>query len=313
MEVAVASGVPQGSVLGPLLFIVYINSLASTLRCRWYSFADDFKIYLSSGSGMELVLQRDLDMIFEVSRSWNLKLNLGKCVVMRFGAGGRGVAEGMGSGCFLGGVELKLTLAHKDLGVFVDPTLKFHTHISSVVRKASGLANNILRCTVCREPSFMVSIFVAHIRPVMDYCSTVWNLGYAGDALRLESVQRRWTKQVAGMDRLSYSERLRVLGLYSVAGRLLRADLLKTWKIFHGGTPPMLLNIFERSFHGATRGHRFKLSIPRCRGDLRRRFFNVRMVGIWNEIPGWAVELPTQGKFKSYLDGNLLDKFYEVP
>ena len=88
--VDVTSGVPQGSVLGPLLFLIYVNSLADELECEWYAFADDFKIYVSlpkSGGGRE-ILQRDLDRVFLVAESWNLKLNAGKCVAMRFGCRG---------------------------------------------------------------------------------------------------------------------------------------------------------------------------------------------------------------------------------
>ena len=79
----------------------------------------------------------------------------------------------------------------------------------------------------------MVTLFVSHIRPILDYCSTLWNLGYMNDVRRLEGVQRRWTKEVAGLGDLDYLARLRVLGLYSVYGRMFRADLIKIWKAFH--------------------------------------------------------------------------------
>ena len=78
----------------------------------------------------------------------------------------------------------------------------------------------------------MVTIFISHIRPILDYCSTVWNHGYLGDVRRLESVQRRWTSNVTGMEGLSYSERLHKMNLYSIQGRHLRADLIKVWKSF---------------------------------------------------------------------------------
>ena len=67
----------------------------------------------------------------------------------------------------------------------------------------------------------------------MDYCSVLWNLGYLSDMRRMESVQRRWTRQIEGMVGLDYGTRLERLGLFSVAGRHLRADLIKVWKLFH--------------------------------------------------------------------------------
>ena len=237
-------------------------------------------------------------------------LNSSKCV-MRFGVVSMERIVGEGSGYFLS-EELGSVGSHKDLGVIVDCSLKFHAHISSITCKASALVGQLLRGTVCRTMSFMVTLFVAHIRPLIDYCSPVWNLGYRGDIRKLESVQRRWLREVEGMDVLDYSVRLRRSGLYSVHGRLLRADLIKLWKIFHGFVDRELVEIFERCSHPTTRGHRFKLSIPRCRTEIRRRFFSVRCVVLWNGLPDVAVELDTCNKFKGYLDKFMPDMFYET-
>ena len=79
----------------------------------------------------------------------------------------------------------------------------------------------------------MVTLFKSNVRSIMENCSCLWNVGYLGDSRLLESVQHRWTKQVAGFSNLSYRERLHNLGLFSIRGRLLRADLIKYWKVFH--------------------------------------------------------------------------------
>ena len=200
--------------------------------------------------------------------------------------------------------------SHRDLGVTVDKTLKFHIHINLVVNKAWGLDNQLLRCTVNRSPGFMVSLFVSHIRPIMDYCSTVWNLGYAGDLKRLESVQRRWTREISGLGGLDYQSRLRHLELFSIRGRMLRADLVKVWKIFHTEIDVGLSHVFERQSHGATRGHPFKLSVPLCRTEIRRRFFNVRTVQTWNSLTEEAVCAASLEGFKRLLDAQVGDRFY---
>ena len=80
---------------------------------------------------------------------------------------------------------------------------------------------------MCREVPFMTTLFISHVRPILDYCSTVWNLGYLGDVRKLESVQRKWTRQMEGMSGLNYDARLKRIGIYSVAGRFFRADLVK--------------------------------------------------------------------------------------
>lgn len=312
-SVPVLSGVPQGSVLGPLLFLIYVNSLGADFGCEWFAFADDLKLFVSHPRGeagqFNGQLQADLDLLVSLSRSWNLKLNPSKCVVMRFG--GRTPTDGDNSGYTLEGAPLKLVKSHRDLGVLVDCSLKFHTHVSEVVRKASGLSNQLLRATVCRSSEFMVTLFLSHVRPIVDYCSTVWNLGYIGDLNSLESIQRRWTKQVTGLEALEYSTRLRRLNLFSIKGRLLRADLIKVWKIFHPEVDTELSTILERQFHGATRGHQLKISVPVCRSELRRRFFCARVVSIWNSLPASVAEAPSIGTFKSRLDELLGDVFFQ--
>ena len=301
-------------MLGPLLFLINVNSLADHLSCSWFAFADDFKLYVSQPKSTSVVtaispLQQDLDNLSSVSESWNLKLNPTKCVVLRFG--GR-KTENSSSGYWLYGTELRRVDSHRDLGIQVDYSLKFHSHISTIVNKASALANQILRCTVNSSVGFMVTLFTSHIRPLLDYCSTVWNLGYIGDVRKLESVQRRWTKEVDGCSELSYAERIRLLNLFSIWGRMLRTDLIKMWKIFNSVVDVGLLSILERQSHTATRGHRYKISVLLCRSEVRRRFFNVRSVGIWNNLPAAVVQSDSVSQFKRMLDETLGTKLYRT-
>jgi hypothetical protein len=90
---AVLNGAPQGSILGPILFFVYVNHIVSGVRCSWKAFADDLKLYLSyprDPGGVQQgvsLLQRDLDRVALVASSWNFSLNGAKCVIMRFHGG----------------------------------------------------------------------------------------------------------------------------------------------------------------------------------------------------------------------------------
>ena len=122
----------------------------------------------------------------------------------------------------------------------------------------------------------MITLFVTHIRPIVDYCSTLWNVGYAGDLSLLESVQRRWTKNIDGMQGLSYGERLKSLNVFSIKGRLLRSDLVIYWKIPCSDSEGYdLTGLFLRSLEERTRGHIFKLVMPQCNTDIKKRSFNV--------------------------------------
>ena len=116
-----------------------------------------------------------------VAGSWNISLNNSKCVIMRF-ARRFSCWDNLDDGLqykFRNSV-LEIVTCHKDLGVVIDTGLKFHCHVSELVRNAAGLSSSLLRATVNRSPEFMITLFVTHIRPIVDYCSTLWNVGYAG-------------------------------------------------------------------------------------------------------------------------------------
>ncbi|KAK3857056.1 hypothetical protein Pcinc_036668 [Petrolisthes cinctipes] len=305
----VLSGVPQGSVLGPLLFLIYINHIPSYIRSKCKFFADDLKLYMkirhnaTHPLAVDLSsLQKDIDNISRVAASWGLNFNPNKCVVIRCQRGSVDwTAVGSLQHYHLDNSDLSLADNHRDLGILVDNTLKFHAHIRATVNKAAGLANNLLKSTLCRSSDFMVTILKSHIRPILEFGSTVWNTGYLGDLRLLESVQRRWTKHIDGLADLSYTNRLKALNLYSVQGRFLRADLIKCWKIFHKQSVISPSDLFSVSPVTATRGHRFKLAKPHIYTECRRRFFSVRCIDHWNFLPDSVVGANTIEAFKQGL------------
>ena len=127
--------------------------------------------------------------------------------------------------------------------------------------------NNPFASTVCREPEFMTSLYVSHIRPLLDYASPMWNSGYLEDLRLLERVQRRWTRSIRGLKTLAYDERLNALNLFSLQGRLLPADLIRVWKIFHSKCSLSPENFFVLSLFSTTRGHpfqKFSIQIKSC-------------------------------------------------
>ena len=160
----------------------------------------------------------------------------------------------------------------------------------------------------------MCNVYIAHIRPLLEYASPVWNTGFVGDSRLLESVQRRWTKHIEGMSDMEYAVRLRSLGLYSVKGRLLRTDLIKYFKIFKGLSVigPSDLFVLSPSVH--TRGHCFKILKPHVSLESRHRFFSVRCVVVWNSLPVNPADLVCSGSvncFKAGLHDVLGDVLFE--
>ena len=240
----------------------------------------------------------------------SLKLNEDKCAVIRFQRKSHDLPPPL---YYINDSPIRFVESHADLGVLVDEDLKFHIHIASVTHKAAGLAQNLVKSTVCRSPDFMMSLFNSHIRPIIDYASCVWNTGYMGDLRLLESVQRRWTKRVTGMSNLDYPTRLRALRQFSVTGRLLRSDIIQCWKIFHGKCFLNPLDLFTMPPQTTTRGHRFKICHVRTQTDVRKRAFAIRCIERWNSLPDHVVAENDLKRFKGLLADSLGDALYEFP
>ena len=314
---SVTSGVTQGSVLGPLLFLIYINHIAAKLTCRFAIFADDLKIYACGGSDkanrtlaeLESEVQRDIDTLFNTSTSWGLSLNPKKCAVLRFSRRQQETPHYV-----LNGNDLPSPKSHTDLGVVIDTSLKFHDHISSATRKVAGLGHSFLKSTVCRSKDFMLFFLTVHLRPILEYGSCLWHTGYIGDVRKLERFQRYWTKQIEDLQNLSYGDRLRELDLYSVKGRLVRSDLIQYWKIFHRQSCIAPESMFPRPTTRVTRGHMHKIGVLRDNTDIRKRSFSKRHINLWNNLPESVVNAPDIVHFKRGLNvaiSDLLFDYYE--
>ena len=156
-----------------------------------------------------------------------------------------------------------------------------------------------------------MGIYTAHVRPKLEYGSCLWNTGYIGDLRRLEGLQRRWTRSVDGLSDLPYSQRLLRLDLFSIQGRLLRADLILVWKIFHGECAIRPGDLFVLRNNSRTRGHTLKIRVPRTNRDVRKRFFAARVVSNWNSLSNDTVNADSLTKFKGGLHRDLGQRLFD--
>ena len=161
----VLSGVPQGSVLGPLLFIIYINDIVNTLGCHCYLYADDMKLYKIIQSNDDCIsLQSDMDRVVEWSSDWKIKLNIAKCKVIRLNGN-----ENMGMPVYSIGENslaqaLKKTDSEKDLGITIDSQLNFDNHIAETINKANRIVGLIKRNFKDLNYSSFCAIYKALVR-----------------------------------------------------------------------------------------------------------------------------------------------------
>ena len=188
------SGVPQGSVLGPVLFLIYINDLLVGITSCGKLFADDSKLFRrlrkSSSLADQEALQEDLIKLQEWSRTWLLKFNESKCKVMHIGRSNPLYDYQLNA------KTLETTAVEKDLGVHVTPDWKSEVHVAKVAAKANSMVGRINRSFEYMDVGMFKAIYPSMIRSHMEHAVQAWSPHLQKDRNLLESVQRRATKLV---------------------------------------------------------------------------------------------------------------------
>jgi hypothetical protein len=298
-EADVLSGIPQGSVLGPTLFILFINDLPGCTTNEVYLFADDTKIFSPITSDKEVTaLQKDIDECLKWSKKWLLEFNKDKCKVLDISTRPRGQHA-----YHMQGTVLSHIAVEKDLGVEMDTHLKYDQHISSKAKKANALVAVIRRAFRNLNKWSFPKLFKGIVRPHLEYAAAVWNPHYKKDIILLENVQRRATKLVPGLKDLSYQDRLKELKLPTLVYRRLRGDMIEVFKMtsgYYDSKTPGILN--QNTTDRGLRGHSKKIQKHRARLDVRKYSFSHRVVDVWNGLPEKVISAPSVKSFERRLD-----------
>jgi hypothetical protein len=187
----VTSGIPQGSVLGPTLFIIYINSLPSTCSSETFLFADDAKLFREILSEDDhRILQADINKMVEWTKSSLLKFNAEKCSTMTIT---RPRSQTDKRNYHMNGIQLKETDQERDLGVIIDKHLKFEQHIQAKINKANSVMGIISRTYTYLDASTFLLLYKSLVRPQLEYCNQLWNPYLQKHIISIENVQRRAT------------------------------------------------------------------------------------------------------------------------
>ena len=232
--VQMLSGVPQGSVLGPLLFIMMISDINENIEySSLSSFADDTRIKKAIQSILDtFMLQRDLNRLYKWSEVNNMKLNEKKFEHLHYGK-----HQKSNSYFTENSKIIKEKKSVKDLGVMISNDTNYKVHINGVIKRATQLVGWILRTFKSRDEVVMLTLWRSLVIPHLDYCSQLWNPLEKGIIQSIEQIQRSFTRNINGLKNIDYWERLKTLKFYSLQRRRERYIIIYTWCILEGITP----------------------------------------------------------------------------
>lgn len=234
-SISVTSGVPQGSILGPLLFIIFINDIGSCFHNSHYLlYADDLKVYQNITTFNDCIdLQDDLNRLSEYCNKNKLHLSLSKCKTITF-TKKLNVIKYQYKLC---SATLEQVSVIKDLGILFDSKLHFEDHINYITNKSFQLYGFVMRTSVCfKRPQSFLLLFKSLIRSQLEYATSIWNPFYSKYSDRLETVQRKFLRTVEYKcyhRRLSYDNLLSKYSVQSLFKRRLLLDQLTLYNICH--------------------------------------------------------------------------------
>jgi hypothetical protein len=307
---SVTSGVPQGSVLGPTCFIIFINDIDEVLELVngfVYKFADDTKYgRVVNNEDDREEMQRNINKLMEWADKWQMDFNTTKCKVLHMGPSNQRFVYTMG-GYAPGGTILENVTEEKDIGVIIHESLKPSQQCSKAVKKANSILGQMRRTVHYRDRIVWIGLYKTFVRHHLEFSVQAWSPWFLQDIQNLERVQERAVNMVSGLDGYSYEEKLQKIGLPSLFDRRVRGDVIQVWKYLHCYPSTLnnpLLKVVRDHDLRITRHSSKPLDLikPKARLDIRKHFFAIRCVDTWNSLPGRIQGIEDFEEFKKEYD-----------
>ena len=307
----VLSGVPQGSVLGPLLFLVLIGDIDKDIVSSFISsFADDTRVMqgISSASDLEN-LQHDLEAVYQWAADNNMKFNSDKFEHIRYSST-RNENPLPHSYTSNANTQIESKSHIRDLGVTMSDDATFTAYISEKVKAMKSKIGWILRTFQTRDRRPMLTLWKSLVLSEHDYCCQLWNPHRIGQIQSLDQVQYFFTRKIYGLATLSYWDHLKVLGLYSLERRRERYIAMYVWKILEGLVPNFGSSDCEiKAVWNPRRGREcivpgISRKAPLRIQTIRRASFSLNGPRLFNSLPKYVRDTTNCEKtvFKARLD-----------
>ena len=245
---------PQGSVLGPILFLIYINDLPDNVKSQVRLFADDTAMYLTmEGANDSSVLQQDLDRLSVWESDWDMEFNPSKCQVVQV----TGSKKPINAAYRLHDVVLETVTCARYLGVDISSNLSWGSHIDRITGTANKTLSFIKRNIETKMSGVREAAYTTLVRPQLEYAAAIWDPNHKDKTKQIEAVQRRaarWT--VCNFDRTSsVSAMVETLGWRTLEQRRADARLCLFYKIINNLVAVPLPDYVQPNTRPSRRGH----------------------------------------------------------
>jgi hypothetical protein len=298
-KIAVTSGVPQGTVLGPALFLIYINDIANNIKSSMRLFADDSILYREIKTEKDRdILQKDLIQLDKWAASWQMSFNVSKCTAMTI----TNKTKPLQSTYYMNNIPLSIVTSQEYLGITITSNLKWSDHINKIAKASSSKLGLLRRTLHACSKDVKETAYKALVRPKLEYASCAWNPYLIKDINRLENIQRQAARFVFSDYRRtsSPSQMMSSLGWESLETRRLITQTTMFYKILNGYVSLSLPDEIKQYHHNRSLRHlnNSYYTCPKSNLDTHLFSFYPRTIRTWNELPPSIINSSSLESFK---------------